>query len=88
MECCFKVVKLESVNNELVCTPVGYIGEESKSSFESIHGCPFTDWANTHGGDCALVDYFDTNDPCYLLDTSLSHPSGLSLITNLENPEA
>lgn len=82
------VVKIEAVDGNIMNTVVGYLdSEEDKSTFEGIHGTPFTDWAGNNIG-LDLSVYFDTNEPCYLIDSVNSIQEGLTLITNLENPEA
>jgi hypothetical protein len=84
----YNIVKIEASGTTLCTCPVGYIdSEEDKSTFEGIHGTPFTDWVADNPGE-ELTTYFDTNDPCYLIDSVTSIQEGLSLITNLENPEA
>jgi hypothetical protein len=84
----YNVVKIDSSGSTIVHANIGYIeSEDDKVTFESIHGTPFIDWVNSNPG-VDLHVYFETNDPCYLIDTVNSIQDGLSLITNLENPEA
>ena len=80
------VVKIEAVDGNIVSTVIGYLDSEDKTTFEGIHGTPFTDWAVDNAG-VELSVYFDTNSPCYLIDTVTSIQEGLTLITNFENPE-
>ena len=84
----YNIVKIQASGNTITNTPVGYLMDiDDKTTFESIHGTPLVDWANNNPG-VDLVTYFDTNEPCYLIDTVSYIKEGLSLITNLENPEA
>lgn len=84
----YNVVKMEVMDGAICTYPVGYItSKEDKATFEGIHGTPFQEWVESNVG-VDLVVYFETNDPCYLIDSATSIQEGLSLITNLENPEA
>ncbi len=84
----YNIVKIEASGSDIINTIIGYIdSEEDKTTFEGIHGTPFTEWVVDNVGE-DLSTYFDTNDPCYLIDSVDSIQEGLSLITNLENPEA
>lgn len=81
-----KVIKVSVVNGSIDYTTIGYINSGDKSSFETIQGLAFPQWVNDNPNSDLEV-YFDTNDPCYLLDTA-NDINGLSLIANFENPEA
>ena len=84
----YNIVKIQASGNTITNTLIGYLNSvDDKNTFESIHGTPLTDWANSNPG-VDMTVYFETNDPCYLIDTVSSIQDGLSLITNLENPEA
>lgn len=81
-------MKKGASGDTITSTPVGYLDTlEDKNTFVGIHGTPFPDWVDANPT-LGLTVYFDTNDPCYLIDTVKSITDGLSLITNLENPEA
>lgn len=84
----YNIVKIDSSGSAIVHTYIGYLtSSDDKVTFEGIHGTPFPDWADSNPT-LPLATYFDTNDPCYLIDTLNYIKDGLSLITNLENPEA
>lgn len=84
----YNIVKIQASGNTITNTPIGYLNSvEDKNIFESIHGTPLVDWADSNPS-VDLVTYFDTNEPCYLIDTVSHIKEGLTLITNLENPEA
>lgn len=84
----YNIVKIDASGSTITHTIIGYLtSEDDKVTFESIHGTPLVDWADSNPG-VDLHIYFETNDPCYLIDTVNSIQDGLSLITNLENPEA
>ncbi len=69
----YNVVKAKMIDGSVSSTVIGYIEESSKVSFETFH--PFNEESFLAGGS----DY-------YLLDTNYNE-EGISLITNLENPE-
>ena len=84
---CFIVKKIQAISGKVDVSPVGYIDASDESSFISIHAHPFTDWVIANPGS-PQVDYFVSNDPCYVLDTSDgTNTEGLFLITDLNNPE-
>ena len=68
-----KVIKVSMVDGSVNSTTIGYIEERNKVSFETFH--QFNEENFLAGG----YDY-------YVLDTNTKE-DGLSLITNLENPE-
>ena len=83
----YNIVKMEASGSTVINTAIGYLDElDDKNTFETYHGTPFPDWAVDNPG-VDLVDYFDTHDPCYLIDTVGFILDGLTLITDLENPE-
>lgn len=69
-----KVIKVVMVDGVVNSTTIGYIEERDKSYFESLH--PFN-----------KDNFLAGNEECYLLDTN-NKEEGLSLIKDLENPEA
>lgn len=84
---CFIVKKIEATEGEISHSSVGYIDSSDEASFISIHGYPFTEWVVNNDAS-PQVEYFDTNPPCYVLDTCYGMDmEGLSLITDLNNPE-
>ena len=84
---CFIVKKIQAISGKVDVSPVGYIDASDESSFISIHQHPFTDWV-TANPSSPQVDYFTSNDPCFVLDTCAgADMEGLSLITDLNNPE-
>lgn len=82
----YHIVKMEALESVLISTIIGFINPEDKEAFEAIHGCPMNVWANENPN-LPLVDYFDTNSPCYLIDSTYEIQEGLSLIINLNEPE-
>lgn len=83
----FLVKKIEAISGEVNFSSVGYINLDDEASFVSIHAYPFTDWVSANPS-LPQVDYFLSNDPCYVLDTYAGEDiQGLSLITDLNNPE-
>ena len=82
----YHVVKIEALEGVIINTIIGFINPEDKVDFENIHGTPMSDWANENPN-LPLVDYFDTNSPCYLIDSTYDIKEGVSLITNLTTPE-
>jgi hypothetical protein len=84
----YNIKKKQASGNTITSTAVGYLDTlNDKNTFEGIHGNPLGEWAEGNLG-VDVVDYFDTNDPVYLIDTLGYLIVGLPLITNLENPEA
>ncbi len=84
----YNVVKIDVSGSTIVSSVIGYVNsDEDKNTFEGIHGTPLTDWAKDNPGN-PLVEYFDIHESCYLIDTVSQLKDGLSLITNLENPES
>ncbi len=68
-----RVIKASIVDGIVSSNTIGYIEESTRISFETFH--PFNEESFLAGGS----NY-------YLLDTNYTE-EGLSLITNLENPE-
>jgi hypothetical protein len=75
----YKIIKIEVIESVLTHSAIGYISPVNKDTFETIHGCPLIEWVEENPT-LPLEDYFDTNEPCHLLDTASSEiPDGLPL---------
>ena len=83
----YNVIKVEKVNGSINYTTIGYINLIDKNEFETIHGFPLIAWKEANPL-LNLEVYFDTNPPCYLLNTCNCEVNNLTLITNINNPEA
>jgi len=81
------IKKFECIDSVLVGTEIGYVDSEDRDSFETLHPDLFTTWVDENQ-DKAFCEYFDTHSPFYLIDSTNSPTDGLTLITDLENPEA
>lgn len=78
--------KIYETNGEIAYSNVGYLDNiNDKNSFESIHTTNFIQWTNNNL-DKSRAEYFNIYDPFYVINTS-ENISGLSLVTNLTNPE-
>jgi hypothetical protein len=72
------------VASELSYNDIGYV--EDKETFETMHGIAFPTWV-TDNPTLDMKDYFISNNHCYLIDSVDVLPDGLSIITDLNNPE-
>lgn len=80
-----KVNKIELVDGSISYTAIGYINTSDEASFKGFHPTHITTWI-VDNSELPLEDFFNTNSFCYGLDT-INSIDGLSLITDLENPE-
>ena len=78
----YNIIKIELIEGVITHTKIGYISPVNKPTFELVHGSPFVDWVEANP-ELSLEGYFETNEPCYMLDTVSSIQEGLNLITNL-----
>lgn len=78
--------KFYEFNNQIAYSDVGYlVNLNDKNEFESIHTNNFIEWTNNNL-DLPQTDYFNVYEPFYLINSS-EDVSGLSLVTDLTNPE-
>ena len=68
-----RIIKAGILDGVIETTTIGYIEENSRASFESLH--PFSE-----------ADFLAGDIYCYLIDTNTTE-DGLSLISDLKNPE-
>ena len=83
----YKILKLDLIEGVATHTVLGYIAPVNKETFELIHGKfynqNFNDWMVANP-ELEIEVYFESNDSCYLLDsTGFDLPEGETLITNL-----
>ena len=83
----YMIRKFEKINSELAYRDIGYLDNtETMEAFRLLHSHNFTTWVESNL-DKKQTDYFDIYEPFYGINSVDYLPIGLSLITDISNPE-